>query len=157
MPVPAYHSIQLPFCGKHVIKIASSNLQLSHSSRVGNSTSQSRAFNFPVTTGLVIQLPIHPFNRSVAFHSQCDHSIDRVQLPIRPFNMFSLSTPIPQVPLQSGVKLNGTRVPTCQSMVLIDRAEVLYLPAAEVFSATIQPIGCMFGLKPLWLGPKVEC
>jgi hypothetical protein len=39
--------------------------------------------------------------------------------------MFSPSAPIPQVPLQSGVELNGTRVAAYHSMVLIDREEVL--------------------------------
>jgi hypothetical protein len=51
---------------------------------------------FQSPLALVIQLPIQPFNRSVASHSRCDRSIDRVQLPIRPFNRFSLSAPAPQ-------------------------------------------------------------
>jgi len=85
MWVPAYHSIQLPFCSKRAIEIPSSGLQLSHSSRVGNSTSRYSAFNFPIGR---IQLPIHPFNRSVAFYSRCDHSIDPVQLPIRPITLY---------------------------------------------------------------------
>ena len=70
--------------------------------------------------------------------------------------MFSLSTPVPQVPLQSGIELNSMWVAVYLSMVhIIARAEVLYLPATEVFSVTIQPMGYMFGLKPLRLGPRL--
>jgi len=64
--------------------------------------------------------------------------------------MFSLSAPVLKCP-QSSVELNGTPLPAYHSMVLIERAEVIYL------RATIQPISCMFGPKPLRLGPKVEC